>query len=174
MTVHTVVLGLSALAVVALHDGQQTGLRAGTDAARAADLAAIEKAWQHDIAATVARDPVALTDQWTDDAIRLGVGAPPDVGKMAIWATNERQTANKAFKVLSYVPETRDFTFLDGGFAVAWRSFTASYVDSPGGEAKQVRGTVLVVLKKLPDGSWKAFRAMGGVEPPAAGKAGGW
>ena len=174
MTVHTVVLGLSALAVMALHDGQQTGVRSGTDAARAADLAVIEKLWQHDIAATVARDPVALTEQWTDDAIRLGVGAPPDVGKKAIRETNERQTANRGFKVLSYVPETKDFTFLDGGFAVAWRTFTASYVDSPGGEVKQIRGTVLAVLKKLPDGSWKGFRAMGGTAPAAAGKAGGW
>ena len=164
MTVHTVVLGLSALAVMALHDGQQTGVRSGTDAARAADLAAIEKLWQHDIAATVARDPVALTEQWTDDAIRLGVGAPPDVGKKAIRETNERQAANRGFKVLSYVPETKDFTFLDGGFAVAWRTFTASYVDSPGGESKQIRGRVLMVLKKLPDGSWKCFRAMGSSE----------
>ena len=76
--------------------------------------------------------------------------------------------------MLSYVPETKDFSFLDGGWAVEWRAFTASYVDSPDGDAKQIRGTVLVVLKKLPDGSWKAFRALGGIEPAAAGKAGGW
>lgn len=49
---------------------------AGSQPDRAADLAAIEKLRQQDIAATVARDPVALTDLWTDDAIRLGVGAP--------------------------------------------------------------------------------------------------
>jgi len=133
---------------------------AGSDKDRAADLAAIEKLFQQDIAATVARDPVALTELWTDDAIRLG-GGQSDVGKKAIRESNERETANKGFRVLSYVPETKDFTFLDGGSAVVWRSFTASYVDSPGGEAKQIRGTVLGVLKKLPDGSWKVFRAMG-------------
>ena len=109
----------------------------------------------------MARDPVALTDLWTDDAIQLGAGAPAEVGKKAIRESNERQTANKDFKVLSYVPETKDFTFLDGGWAVEWRTFTASYADSPGSEAKQIRGTVLVVFKKLPDGSWKCFRAMG-------------
>lgn len=174
MTMHTIVVGLSALAVVALHDGQQTVSRAGTDAARAADLAAIDKLRQQDIAATVARDPVALTDLWAEDAIRLGVGQPAEVGKQVIRASNERQTANKSFKVLSYVPEIRDFAFLDGGWAVEWRAFTASYVDSPGGDAKQIRGTVLMVLKKLPDGSWKAFRGLGGIEPAVAGKAGGW
>lgn len=132
MTLQSVVLGLSAFAVLALHSGQERGVSIGKDGARAADLAAIEKVRQQDIAATVSRDPVALTDLWTDDAIRIGAGQPAEVGKQAIRASNERQTANKAFKVLSYVPETRDFTFLEGGWAVEWRSFTASYVDSRG------------------------------------------
>jgi len=141
-----------------LHQG--LAAPAGSDKDRTADLAAIEKLRQQDIAATLSRDPVALTDLWTDDAVRLG-GGQAEVGKKAIRESNERQTANKGFKVLSYVPETKDLTFLDGGWAVEWRSFTASYVASPGGEAKQIRGTVLVVLKKLPDGSWKSFRGMG-------------
>jgi uncharacterized protein (TIGR02246 family) len=137
---------------------------------RAADLAAIEKLWQQDITATISRDPAALTENWTDDAIRLGVGAPPDIGKSAIRASNERQSANKGFKVLSYVPETKDLTFLEGGWAVAWRAYTASFVDSPGGEAKQAHGTLLGVLKKLPDGSWKVFRALGSIEPETRGR----
>lgn len=173
MALHSAVLGLCVSAVLTLHGGQASGVSAGRDAARAADLAAIEKLRQQDIAATLSRDPVALTDLWTDDAIRIGVGQPADVGKQAIRASNDRQTANKDFKVLSYVPEIKDFTFLDGGWAVEWRAFTASYVESPGGEVKQIRGTVLAVWKKLPDGSWKAFRGMGGTESPTAGKAGG-
>ena len=173
MTLHSVVLGLCLSAVLTLHGDQASGISAGRDAARAADLAAIEKLRQQDIAATLSRDPVALTDLWTDDAIRIGVGQPADVGKQAIRASNDRQTANKDFKVLSYVPEIKDFTFLDGGWAVEWRAFTASYVESPGGEVKQIRGTVLGVWKKLPDGSWKAFRGMGGTESPTTLKAGG-
>jgi uncharacterized protein (TIGR02246 family) len=149
------------LAVLTGHVPQGRSVPDGKDAGRAADLAAIEKLYQQDLAATLSRDPVALTDLWTDDAVRLGQGAPAEVGKPAIRAGNERRTANKSFKVLSYIPETQDLSFLDGGWAVAWRSFTASYVDSPGAEAKQVRGTVLMVLKKLPDGTWKTFRGMG-------------
>ena len=170
MPPHSVALGLSALAVLALHGGQARGVPPGRDAGRAADLAAIEKVRQQDIAATISRDPAALTDYWTDDAIRIGVGAPPDVGKQAIRASNERATVNKGFKVLTYLPETRDFTFLDGGWAVEWKTYTASYIDSAG--AKQVRGTVLIVWKKLPDGAWKCFRGMGATES-ASGKAGG-
>src|SRR5262245_55698288 len=173
MTFQSAVFCLSALAVVALHDGQGSGVSVATDNSRAADLAAINKLRQQDIVATIARDPVALTEFWADDAIRIGLGQPAEIGKEAIRASNERQTANKNFKVLSYVPEIRDFTFLGDGWAVEWRSFTASYVDSPGGDAKHVRGTVLGVFKKLPDGSWKAFRALGGMETAAAGQAGG-
>ena len=154
-----VVVVVCALCAFAGQVLQRPAAPAGND--RAADLAAIEKLHQHDIDATVARDPIALTDQWTDDAIRLG-GGQADVGKQAIRASNERQAANKDFKVLSYVPETKDFTFLEGGWAVEWRSFTASVQSAPGAEPKQVRGSVLIVLKKLPDGSWKCFRAMGG------------
>ena len=111
----------------------------------------------------MSRDPVALTDLWTDDAVRLSSGKPAEVGKQAIRASNGREVARPGFKVLTYVPGTNDLTILDG-WAVEWRYFTASYVASPGGEAKQIRGTVLVVLKKLPDGSWKAFRGMGTTE----------
>ena len=168
--VTVVVCALTALGGGVLHG---PAVAAGDQADRAADLAAIEKLRQQDIAATVARDPVALTDFWTDDAIRLGVGAPPEIGKKTIRASNERQTANKSFKVLSYVPETKDFTFLDSGWAVEWRTYSASYVDSPGGEAKHARGTVLAVLKKLPDGSWKIFRSLGSIEPGTPAKAGG-
>ena len=133
---------------------------AGSNTGRAADLAAIEKLHQQDIAATLSRDPVALTDLWTDDAVRLGAGGQPaEVGKPAIRTTNGRGAALPV-KVLTYVPGLNDLTILDG-WAVEWRHFTASYVASPGSEPTQIRGTVLVVLKKLPDGSWKSFRGMG-------------
>jgi len=167
--VAVVVCALTALAGHAL---QRSSAPPGSQTDRAADRAAIDKLRQQDIAVTLSRDPVALTDLWTDDAVRLAAGVPAEVGKPAIRASNDRQTANKGFKVLSYVPETKDLTFLDGGWAVDWRTFTASYVESPGGEVKQVRGKVLMVLKKLPDGSWRCFRGMGDVEPVTAGKAG--
>ncbi len=150
-------LGLTALAGQVV---QGPAASAGSDRSGAADLAAIEKLHQQDIAATLSRDPVALTDLWTDDAIRLGPGQPAEVGKPAIRAGNERGLARPGVKVLTYVPEPKDLTILDG-LAVEWGYFTGSYVESPGGEAKQIRGSRLSVLKKLPDGSWKYFRGMG-------------
>jgi len=163
MTLRSIAIVLCGLAVFGAARGLQgPPVSTGRDGSREADLAAIEKWRQQDIAATLSLDPVALTDLWTDDAIRIGVNAPAEVGQQAIRASNERYAAAiKGLKVLSFVPETKDFTFLDGGWAVEWRTYTLYIGNSPGGEAKQVRGTVLMVLKKLPDGSWKLFRMMG-------------
>ena len=129
------------------------------------DMAAIEKVRSGDVAATFSRDTAALTELWTDDAVRLGPPAEPDLGKEAIRATNERfKAATPEMRVLSYVPETKDLTIADG-WAFEWRQYTASYVESPGGEEKRVRGDVFLVLKKQPDGSWKAHRGMGVTNP---------
>ena len=142
---------------------QAPATSAGRFQGRAEDLAGIEKARQHDIAVTIARDPVGLTDQWTDDAVRIALEPPAEVGKQAIRKTNERVAANKDFKVLTYVPETKDVTVFDG-WAVEWRQYTASYVASPDGKPLHVRGTLLAVLKKMPDGIWKGFRGIGFME----------
>ena len=128
---------------------------------RAADVAGIEKLRQQDIAASLSLDHVALTELWTDDAVRLGPVPPADVGKQAIRESNERLTANKESKVLSYVPENREMIFLDGGWEVEWRPYTLSFIPSPGGAPVHLRGMALGVQKKLPDGTWKGFRGAG-------------
>jgi ketosteroid isomerase-like protein len=140
---------------------------------KAQDMAGIEKFHQQDIAATLSRDPVALTDLWTDDAVRLIQVRPTEVGKKAIRESNERWSALPGVKVLSYVPETKDLTTILDGWAVEWGYITGSYVETPGGEAKPIRGTRLMVLKRMSDGSWKCFRGMGGptFTAPLAGQA---
>ena len=60
---------------------QKPATSVGSDKGHEADRAAIEKLHQQDIAATLSRDPVALTDLWTDDAIRLLQGQPAEVGR---------------------------------------------------------------------------------------------
>src|SRR5438876_8530090 len=89
---------------------------------KAQDMTGIEKLRQQDIAATLSRDPVALTDLWTDDAMRLSPGQPAEVGKQAIRESNERWSARQGFKVLSYLPANKFTTMLDG-WGVGWRYF---------------------------------------------------
>ena len=161
-SVAVVVCVLVALTALVFHG---CGLAVKTDDAHKQDLAAIEKLLSGDIAATVSRDTAALTDQWTDDAVRLQQGEPDDIGKPAIRATNERfKAATPELRVLSYVPENKEVTVTDG-WAYVWGYFTASYVESPGGKETRVRGKRLMVLKKQPDGSWKFARAMGVMNP---------
>ena len=164
MTRRSVTLVACALVALTAFVFEGTGCRRKTADMHVQDMAGIEKLHRQDIAATLSRDPVALTELWTDDAVRLGQGGPDDIGKEAIRATNERQkAATPELRVLSYVPETKELTITDDGWAFEWRYYTASYVESPGGEVKHIRGKVLLVLKKQPDGSWKCARAMGGV-----------
>jgi ketosteroid isomerase-like protein len=152
----------------AAHVAQKPATSIESDKRREADRAAIEKLHQQDIAATLSRDPVALTDLWTDDAIRLGPGQAPEVGKQAIRESNERWSVRPDLKVLTFVPDIKDLTIWNG-WAVEWGYFTGSYVESAGGEPKQMRGARLWVLKKLPDGSWKCFRGMGSPVAVVAG-----
>jgi uncharacterized protein (TIGR02246 family) len=149
-------------AAVALtaHLSQGPGLPTKTGNSHAQDLAAIQKMHEKDIAATLAGDMATLTEQWTDDAVRLQQGAPPDIGKAAIRAANDRfKSAKPGMKVLSYVPEIKETTIV-GDWAFEWGYFTATYVEAPGGEEKRIRAKLLTVLKKQSDGSWKVARGM--------------
>ena len=158
---------LVACALVALTGvgSEGTGWRRKTTDTHVQDRAEIEKFLRQDIAATLSRETAALTELFTDDGVRLSQGERDDVGKEAIRATNERfKAASPELRVLSYVPEDKEVTVADG-WAFVWGYFTASYVESPGGDVKRFRGKRLMVLKKQPDGSWKCARLMAVMNP---------
>src|SRR5207248_1228341 len=95
------------------------------------------------------------------DAVRILSGQPPEVGKNAILESNKRWEAFPDSRFVSYAPETKDLTLLDG-WAIEWGYVNGSYVMSPDGEVKQILGTRLLILQKMRDGSWRCFRGMGG------------
>ena len=103
---------------------------------------------------------MALSRNWTDDAVRLDQGRGADIGRQAIRAADEHnKTAHPGAKVVSYVPEIKDVTVADG-WAFEWGYFTGSYIEKTGGEAKPFRAKLLRVVKKQPDGSWRFARVM--------------
>ena len=124
---------------------------------RAADLAAIEKLHQEDIAATLSQDPNLLVDIWTEDGVRLGDDRPATVGKKAIRAENEKAPAG--LTILSYVPEIKELQIGDG-WAFEWGYFEANYKLSPEGEPLSYRAKILRVLMRQSGGSWKFARVM--------------
>ena len=129
-----------------------------SQAASTADLQAIQKLHQQDIDATLARDPQALADLFTEDAVLLEPGAPAEIGKPAILAENLKDKADHpTAKVVSYKPDIKDIQVVDG-LAYEWDYFDASYRESAKGEVKSFRGKALRILKRQPDGSWKFTR----------------
>src|SRR5207253_812828 len=67
---------------------------------KAQDMAGIEKLHTQEIAATLSPDPVALTDLFTDDAVRLSPGQPAEVGKQALRECYEGWAASPGLKEL--------------------------------------------------------------------------
>lgn len=160
MTCRSVAVVLWASVALAAYALDESGVLARVTDEHAEEMAGIEAFRAQDIAATLSRDPVALTELWTDDGVRLQQGQPVDVGKEAIRAANERLlAAQPGMRVVSYLPEIEDVTVMDG-WAFQWGYFTATFVESPGAEEKSFRARVLSVLEKQPDGSWKAAAAM--------------
>ena len=140
-----------------------TGSRASRVApaeANDADLRAIEKLHKQDVDATLAHDPQALADLFTEDAVLLEPGAPAVIGKPAILAQNRKDSAeHPKAKIVGYKPEIKDLKVVDG-WAFEWDLFEGSYKESEQAEVKTFHGKGLRILKKQSDGSWKFARVM--------------
>ena len=120
-----------------------------------ADLAAIDKANQEDIEATLAQDPKRLIDLWAEDAVVFNPGSPPAVGKQAIGAGNARFRAQyPGLKVLSYTSKYKNLQ-IDDGLACEWFDKEAQYKLSPEAAPTSWRAHGLLVLKLQSDGAWK-------------------
>ena len=121
----------------------------------AADLAAIEKAHQEDIEATLTQDPKRLIDLWAEDAVAFYPGSPPAVGKQAIAAENEKFHAQYAsLKVLSCTSKYKNLQVEDG-LACEWFEKEAQYKLTPEAPPVSWHAHGLLVLKRQSDGSWK-------------------
>lgn len=129
-------------------------------ASHSSDMQAIQKLHQQDIDATLARDPQALADLFTDDGVLLEPGGPAVIGKAAILAGNKKDSLEHPdARVVSYKPEIKDPQVVDG-WAFEWDTFEGSYKESEKAEVKTFRAKALRILKKQPDGSWKFARVM--------------
>jgi ketosteroid isomerase-like protein len=121
----------------------------------AADLAAIEKLHQIDVEFTRSQDDKRLMDIWSEDAVRFMPGSPPDVGKQAILADNEKFAAEYPdFKVLSYTAKYKNLQVEDG-LACEWGEHDSQFKMSPEAPPVSWRGTGFHVSKRQSDSSWK-------------------
>lgn len=122
--------------------------------------AEIEKLHQQDISATLAHDPQALADLFTDDGVLLEPDAAPLIGKPAILAANKKDVAeHPGTKIVGYQPEIQDLQILDG-VAYEWDYFDASFKESEKSSVQHFHAKALRVLRRQPDGTWKFARIM--------------
>lgn len=122
--------------------------------------AGIEKLHQQDVSATLAHDPQALADLFTDDGVLLEPDAAPLIGKPAILAANKKDVAeHPGTRIVSYQPSIKDLQILDG-VAYEWNYFDASFKESEKSDTQHFRAKALRVLRRQPDGTWKFARVM--------------
>src|ERR1700729_3249562 len=72
-------------------------------------MTGIKKLHDLDQRVTLLNDPKALSQEWTEDVVRLAPDAPPDVGKSAIFASDERSIANASGSATSSQQRRMEF-----------------------------------------------------------------
>jgi ketosteroid isomerase-like protein len=129
--------------------------------ARPAENAAIDRLHQQDIEATLSDKADELAKLWDAEAVRIQPGRAAEIGKAEIYANDKLWEANPDRpKPLCCKPEIKDVQTV-GDWAFEWGYI--SYKDS--NSRKPMRGKVLRVIKRHPDGSWKFARVIVFEEP---------
>jgi ketosteroid isomerase-like protein len=121
-----------------------------------ADRIAIERLHRQDIEATLSDKADELAKLWDSEAVRIQPGRPAEIGKAEIYANDKRWEAQPDRpRTLCYKSEIKDVR-IAGEWAFEWGYI--SYKDSS--NPKPMRGKVLRVMKRQPDGSWKFARVI--------------
>jgi ketosteroid isomerase-like protein len=137
--------------LLAADDSRQTQ-GSSEDAARIG----IERLHQQDVEATLSDKADELAKLWDGEAVRIQPGRPAEVGKAEIYANDKRwEVKPDRAKTLCYKSEIKDVRIV-GEWAFEWGYI--SYKDSS--NLKPMRGKVLRVMKRQPDGSWKFARVI--------------
>jgi ketosteroid isomerase-like protein len=159
---HTRILLLLVLIVVAVTAFTRARVTAANDtrsrksSSEQSDRSGIAQLHRQDIEATLSDKADELAKLWDEEAVRIQPGRPAEVGKTEIYANDKRWEAKPDRpKTLCYKSEIKDVR-IAGNWAFEWGYI--SYRDSS--NPKSMRGKVLRVIKRQPDGSWKFARVI--------------
>jgi ketosteroid isomerase-like protein len=123
------------------------------------DMKAIERLHQQDEQATLSDSADQLATLWDKDAVRFLMNRPAEIGAAAIYADDKQwETSSGRARTLCYDMEVQDIQ-LAGDWAVEW-----GYVSYKSAKADNVAiqyGTVLRVMKRQSDGTWRFARLIG-------------
>ena len=130
--------------------------RSSESSSEEADRIAIERLHRQDVEATLSDKADELAKLWDSEAVRIQPGRPAEIGKVEIYANDKRWEAKPDRpRTLCYKSDIKDVR-IAGEWAFEWGYI--SYKDSS--NPKPMRGKVLRVMKRQPDGSWKFARVI--------------
>ena len=125
-----------------------------------ADMAAIEKLHETDMAAAKIHDIDTLITLMTDDCILLPPGQEPIRGRDAIWKFMQEQLPeNQKYEITEYVQDFDEIKII-GDWAYEWATFHGTYHLKSGGPDLHERSRLFRILCRQSDGSWKVARAI--------------
>ena len=125
------------------------------------DMEKIEELHQADMKASMANDVDTLLGLWTEDGVMIRPGGEPVIGKKAlIQAMESYREQLKNITITQYVIDFKEVKII-GDHAYEWGEYHHKYFtkDNPGQELEQ-KGWLMRILRRQPDGQWKAARAI--------------
>lgn len=132
----------------------------------AADEAAIRATSDTFLAAFNAADLAGMGANTMEDAVEIREGGPDLVGKSAIMTEAAKPFADNTLKQTATVDEVA--VWGDAGMSRGTWEMTQT-PKAGGGKPMTTRGKWLVLHKRAADGSWKAWRHIWNMDPPAMG-----
>ena len=125
-----------------------------------AEMVAIEKLHETDMAAAKIHDINTLITLMTDDCILLPLGQEPIRGRDAIWKFMQEQLPeSQKYEITEYVQQFEEVKII-GDWAYEWATFHGTYHLKSGGPDLHERSRLFRILRRQPDGSWKVARSI--------------
>lgn len=125
----------------------------------AAEMAAIEELHRRDREAALRGDTSVLVDLATEDVVLLPPGSAPVEGKEAVAEMLAREEGTReGTEVLDYAQDFREVS-LHGDVAIEWGTYRGR-ARLENGTTVTSSGSLLRILRRDPDGSWKVSRSI--------------
>jgi uncharacterized protein (TIGR02246 family) len=127
------------------------------------DLRAIEAINRRDVQFALAGDAAMMMSQWTEDFVLLPAAGPIMRGRSVI---ADAFQGVESPEILEYVLDIQEVKVL-GDHAFQWGTYYYSVRPRTGGEPVRTAGKLMRILQRQSDGSWKMYRGIATVDPPA-------
>jgi uncharacterized protein (TIGR02246 family) len=123
----------------------------------------LEIRWNQDFAA---KDADMIASYYVDDAVLMGPGAVPSIGKDAILATAKQMVADPALSLKFQAAKV--VVSKSGDLAYTQGSYTMTMTNPMTHKPMDDRGSYVTVYRKGTDGKWKAVSDIATSEVPPA------